>query len=353
MMNQATKPHYYSQIQNESYMTQSKTNMNNDVNKTFPIIYNNTTFMVDPNLLMKTSLKFKELIKPHMKDNHCRKAIRLKILGNEFTNRNMDNFLKLAQQSPTDIKNSEMEEICKISTMFQAESVYQKALSIVQKQVNPDFHVSQKKYDGSKRFILIESINHENFDNMEKDNNYKGKVKEQNLENEPKPKSINYRVKIKYQAMKCPIFQFSIDGKILYTAKHQYNHIFIGEGDEVHIKKTISNRVAEITQQHDRTNFIKTNEKEFQLKYNESTKPKHLSLSATFPHKGKNMTLNSKISKKNIVFQNSKGETVLKITKKSYQTYELDTLQSIDPLMIFIISLSAIIGPHDEPFGGF
>ena len=77
------------------------------------------------------------------------------------------------------------------------------------------------------------------------------------------------------------------------------------------------------------------------------------SLSVTFPHNDKNLTWKSKESKKHHTLENSKGQEVLVIKKKSYQTIEIETFQSIDPLTIFVIGLSEIVGPHDEPFGGF
>ncbi|KAK8840394.1 hypothetical protein M9Y10_030955 [Tritrichomonas musculus] len=189
---------------------------------------------------------------------------------------------------------------------------------------------------------------------FEKDNN---KVKE----NDQSHKSIIYQIKISYHFMKCPFYTFSKDGNILYTAKHLYNEIFIGKGNEVHISKDTSNRIGQILQEH-RLNSILADGKRFKLKYVESGKPNHFSLSVNFPNKGKEVTWrpkkydlkkNPKKSKRDCSLENSKGQTVLSLKKKSNHLFEIDTLQSIDPLMIFVIGISGIIGPHDEPFGGF
>ena len=189
-------------------------------------------------------------------------------------------------------------------------------------------------------------------------------------DNKLKERPISYRIKIGYHVMKCPVFKFSNNEKNLYTAKQQYNTIYIGEGSEVHINKDATNRVGQISQEHNRTNFILAEGKRFQVKYVESGKSNHFSLSVTFPHENKNVTwnpinskhflnfqgeytTNQKKSKRNFVLANSKGQTVLIFKKMSNKEFEIETLQTIDPLFIFAIGLSGIIGPHDKPFGGF
>lgn len=189
-----------------------------------------------------------------------------------------------------------------------------------------------------------------------KDNN---KIKEINQNAKP----ITYQIKISYHFMKCPIFTFSNEDNILYTAKHQYNEIIIGKGYEVHINKDSSNHIGKILQEHDRINSILEKGKRFNVKFVELEKPNHFSLSVTFPNKGRNVTwapkkfdnkkTPNKRSKKDCVLANSDGQTVFIFKKKSNDLFQIQTIQSIDPLIIFAIGLSAIIGPHDGPFGGF
>lgn len=105
----------------------------------FPIIYDDYTFYVDPFSLIKESFRFKELIGPYVNDYTQMKEIHLLIHGNQFTRRNMNNFLRICQQLQTDVKNNEMKEICEIAKMFQADAIYNKGLAFIQANEDPNF----------------------------------------------------------------------------------------------------------------------------------------------------------------------------------------------------------------------
>ncbi|KAK8870944.1 hypothetical protein M9Y10_008857 [Tritrichomonas musculus] len=133
----------------------------------FHVVYNDTTYMVDPIKLGKSSLKFRELILPFIHNTEQVNALHLEIRTNQFSDRNMNNFLKLCQQLPTDVQNSEMEEICEIAKMFKAEDIYNLGIAFIKQHLDPNFDVPDNKYDGSDGITYlyidddIHAIHHE------------------------------------------------------------------------------------------------------------------------------------------------------------------------------------------------
>ena len=369
--------------------------------QTFPVIYNHARYMVDPALLFNSSLRFRELLQPFMQDNQISPDLELEVAGYDFSNRNMNNFLKLCQNLPTDVQNSEMKEICEIAKMFKAEKIYDTGLSFVQSNLDPNFNVPDDKYDGSngKSYMFIECENHvihhadledlefddfededenenENKNDENKDNNKTNEsVKdEKKTEETPKKvKSVIYLVRAENHSVKCPVFRFCLDGKILYTAKQKDNNIFIGQGNNVHINSDTSNHVGHIFQDSNSVNFIRLNDQQYKLKYVASGKPDHTSLSVTFPYKERQITWTPKTpkynaiknkyylnfhgeyhhrpirSRKNIVLQNPNGHTTFIVRKMADNVYELEALPLINPLVIFTIGLSDIVGPFFDP----
>lgn len=198
------------------------------------------------------------------------------------------------------------------------------------------------------------------YSDINKDSNRSSEKKESNSN------PITYQIKVSYRFMKYPLFTFLNGNNILFTAKHQNNEFFIGKGFEVHVNKETNNQVGKILEEHDRVNSILANGNRFKLKYIESEKPNRFMISVSFrnngekvewkPKKNINRKNNPELklkSKRDFVLENSERKTVFVFRKKSNDLFEIETVQSIDPLIIFTIGLSAIIGPHDGPFGGF
>lgn len=61
---------------------------------------------------------------------------------------------------------------------------------------------------------------------------------------------------------------------------------------------------------------------------------------------------NPQRSKKNIVLANEDDHTVFILRKMSDCLFEYETLESIDPLTLFSIGLSGIVGPYDDHLNG-
>ncbi|KAK8837768.1 hypothetical protein M9Y10_036306 [Tritrichomonas musculus] len=141
-------------------------------NQTFPIIYNHRAFLVDPGSLSNASFKFKELISPFLKDNEI-SDLRLQIIYNQFTFRSIDNFLRLCQNLPTDVQDSEMKEICEIAKMFQANQIYNTGLSFIKSNIDSNFFVPDDKYN-DKPYLFIECetnvIHHEDLNDLDFEN---------------------------------------------------------------------------------------------------------------------------------------------------------------------------------------
>lgn len=102
-------------------------------NQTFPVIYKNRAYMVDPNGLINSSFKVKELINPFLKNNFQITELRLQVVYCIFSNHNMENFLRICQNLPADVRNSEMKEICDIAKMFQADNIYNCGIDFIHK----------------------------------------------------------------------------------------------------------------------------------------------------------------------------------------------------------------------------
>ena len=173
-----------------------------------------------------------------------------------------------------------------------------------------------------------------------------------------------------------PVYHFSLKGKVLYSAKQKYNDIYIGDGKSIHINKDTSNHVGHIYQDNNKTNFVLADKDKYEIKYVDSGRPKHYSLSVTFPYKDKQVTWTPKIprydsvknkyylnfhgeyhrnpikSGKNIVLVNSSGHTAFIARKMADNVFELETLPSVNPLIVFTIGLCDIVGQYDDQFGG-
>lgn len=130
--------------------------------QTFPVVYNDATFMVDPIALAKSSEKFKTLVEPFIEENPNLTGMQLDVCGKNFSFRSMNNFLRTCQNLPTDVLNPEMKEMCEIAKMFQAEKIYTIGLEFIQKHLDPDFNVPDNKYDGSDgvTHMIVECENH-------------------------------------------------------------------------------------------------------------------------------------------------------------------------------------------------
>lgn len=56
-------------------------------------------------------------------------------------------------------------------------------------------------------------------------------------------------------------------------------------------------------------------------------------------------------SSKNIVLANVQGHTTFIVRKVGYLIYEVECLPIVDPIIVFTIGLSDIVGPYLDPLG--
>lgn len=350
--------------------------------KSFIIIYNNTKFIVDPVSLSNSSLKFKELIQPYIQDYEKIKSLHLEISGNQFTNRDMNNFLLLCQSQPTDVKNSEMKDICEIAKMFKADKIYNTGLDFIQKNIDATFSVDDNKYDGLDGTTYLQLIGANN--DVQNDSNLNENQEEikdetnennENIEsNEETQNPVIYTIRVVNHTFKCPTFKFILDNRILFTAKQKYNEIFIAEGDNVHIRKK-ENHVGHIAQsEKEKNNLISLRDVSIKLNYVNTAILGHYSIDVSFPFedhtehwiprkpkfdpKTNNYYLNfsgsfnhtSLQSAKNLILQNQDGKLTYIVRKIDNNIYEVECNQSLDPLIAFSIVLSDIVGPYDDPW---
>lgn len=128
------------------------------LNKTFPIVYQGKRYLVDPTCLIQSSAKFHELITPFLHNGFDIDTLHLKINYDKFTERNVNNFLKLCQNLQTDVQNSEIKEICLLAKMFKAEIIYKTGITFVQQSIDPNFVIPNNMFNEENvTFLLIES----------------------------------------------------------------------------------------------------------------------------------------------------------------------------------------------------
>ncbi len=365
--------------------------------QTFTIIYNGEKYLVDPVSMSSSSLQFRTLIDPYISDPEKMKEIQLKIEGSQFSNRNMNNFLRLCQNFPTDVQNSEMEEICEIAAMFKAKEIYETGYNFIKNNLNPDFNVPDDKYDQSNFIIKskekLSDAYFEDTNNPKYDGNYysindddrnnnaadisiiKSKKKiTGNVENRRKRPSIQklpviYTINVKNHSLKCPTFKFLQKETVLFAAKEKCNDIFVAEGNEVHIGQK-EMHIAHILQnpQNLLINTVYTKHNQFNIRY-KKVGPNKYSIDTSIKIDEKNQSLVPKKPKfdskknrcildcsgqyhlkvkpslKNIVLDNSDGQTMFIVRKKDEKVFEVECDPGIEPLVAFCIAISDIVGP--------
>lgn len=252
--------------------------------------------MVDPESLMKVSLQFRNLIGPFKKYHPNISDLKLEVVGNEFSDRNMEIFSNCAK-------------ICKIAKLFGAEQIYNTGVRFIQLYIDPKFYVPDNEYDinNEQTYLFVECATHKvhhesNLSQLDFDESYKedkdnyqsndeNKPSKENNDNKQQKISINvqkddeilksviYQIRCIKRSMKCNEYKLHMNGNAIYTARQQLDNIIIGKSNKVHINKDKSNHFAKIVQEsnHKLNDVSIKNEKSFQIKYTDCIKPNQYS----------------------------------------------------------------------------
>ena len=126
-------------------------------NQSFPILYQNERFLVDPSSLYNSSQKFQELISLY---GHEIQSKHLRVTYNNITTRNLCNFLKICQNQQTDVQDAELKEICLIAKLFKAEQIYNTGLNFIKSNIDSNFFVPDNLFDeiNGNQYLLLESV---------------------------------------------------------------------------------------------------------------------------------------------------------------------------------------------------
>ena len=209
---------------------------------------------------------------------------------------------------------------------------------------------------------------HEDLDTVDydcKDNNAKQLQKEAAA-------STCYRITPDIQFMEDPIFYFKKEGKIIYTAYLKENVIHIGEGSITVNNKNGFNDIAKITRMKDDYNVVNIGDQEIDIRYALYYPSSDYSIKISFDHNGKKLSWKPKTPKtaksfngkfnhrpiksdKNIILQNhSKNPTFIFRSMKD-NVYEAECNPEINPVIVFAIALSEIVGPlsYESKFSFF
>lgn len=327
--------------------------------------------MVDPNMLFNSSRKFALLVQPFGTEaTHCQ----LVILQHNFSERCIHNFLKLVQNLPADVQDSEMKEICEIAKMFQADQIYNTGLSFIQNNIDPSFFVPDNKYETGPQALLLEAQakmvhNNNDFELNSDDEEYEtSKSTSDSKPKEPKVETIIYQIKVDRPMMKCHQYHLIRNGEVLLSAKKKGNNIVVGKGIDIHLKTSTANHCAQISQER-MHNIIKANNQTIILKYVLFPDSKAFSMSVSFLHNNeqiywfpKQPKLNPKTgnyglrlvgshhhvpmnSNKNSVLKNKSGKTTFITRMMAVDFFEAECHPDISPEIVFCIALSSIVGP--------
>ncbi|KAK8885765.1 hypothetical protein M9Y10_041219 [Tritrichomonas musculus] len=341
------------------------------MNQTLPVIYQEERFLVDPSLLAQSSLRFQELISTNQ---NSFENIQLKITNNQFTVRNVSNFLKICQNQQTDVQNSELEEILSLAIIFKSEQIYNMGLNFIHQSIDPNYTVPSQLFNQTESLILKSQNENSHFQNVDvnelefddscdvldtskiednKDNN-------QNEKKKKKHSSTFYQITSDNPMMKCQRYYLKKDNQILYMAKIKNDEIYIGEGSNFHISENKFENTAKIKRDCQGYNIVNTDDQEFKIKFLKYGN-KH-SLSASFYNNGSKLSWRPKEAKnsnsyngefhhqpipsnKNIILQNPRNHSTFILRKMSKKSYEAECHPGVKPIIAFAISLSQILGP--------
>ena len=248
-------------------------------NLTFPIIYKNERFLVDPILLCNKSQKFQYLMNQNegKTQNFC-----LKITYNFFTTRNVSNFLKIIQDQATDVQKSEIKEICLLAKMFQADDIFNKAFNFIKEEIDNNFFIPSDQLKEISQSLVFESESNENsnafhcdlneleFDDSctENDSKNNNKISDDKYNNNHlKNISVCYKIKLENPILKCHRFYFMEDDKVVFTAKQKFDDIVIAEGKNCHFKESEQTTMAKIKRDYKGLNIATVRDQEIKIRY--------------------------------------------------------------------------------------
>lgn len=341
----------------------------------FPIVYKQEHFTVDPSFLYDSSKKFQKLINENVLD---RQTIHLRISYDNLSPRNINNFLKICQNQQTDVQNDELKEICLIAKIFQAEQIYDTGLNFIQNNIDSNFFIPDKDFDemSGNQYLFLEPIeekpliHHLDMDELEFEDSTECPTPElsqsnntnsesQNQNQKQQIHSVCYQITEDIPLLKRTRFYFSKGNHILYMAKPKKNDIYIGEGTNLHISDNKFENSAKISRTNENC-VVNTDDQEFKITFIKSRES--YSLATSFVNKGVKHIWKPKdpksstefngeynhipmSSKKNIILQNSNNRPTLIIRKMSNKVIEVECHPNVNPIIIFSIALSQILGP--------
>lgn len=348
-------------------------------NPTITVIYQNENYMVDYNKLLNSSAKFRQLMQPYIDNAVDPRRLQVRIIYDKFNPRNVRNFLKMLQNIKNDVHANEIPEITELAKLFETESIYNKGMTFIHSRIDPNYSVPNNFYETeTEKFITIElaknllsqhakSLNelqfNDKFDLTEpKMDMRQSKIESKSTSSLNEIHSICYKIQTLNPFMKCSRYIFSHEGRILFTAKQKVNEIFIGQGNDVHIHENKFDNRAQILQNADGYNIVNTDDQQFKINYIPIGSKKQYSLQTSFNHKGKMLDWSPKDpatittyagefnhepipSKKNIILKNPAGKPTFIVRKMAKNVFELECADTLNPLIVFAVGLSQVIGP--------
>ena len=353
----------------------------NALNQTLPVLYKQRQFMVDPGQMYNASRVFQTLSQPFVSRGITKLQIRINT--DRYSERSIENFLKLCQGLPSDVLDSEMQEMCEIAKMFEADQIYNTGANFIRTKFNPNFNIPNFQNNPAQPLIIVEEEGSSQIPLQQavgdwefaSDDDDRIEVEHQSvnsssssLDGKERGQTKIYEIRIERPMMKCIRFHFLDNATILYSAKQKGDHVVFGKGTDVHIETIVSNHIASINRE-ELYNEIHLEDQKIILKYVKCPESGAISTSICFNHKGTQLywfpkmpklnpqtgTYGLKLSgayrhnpitsKKNTAMKNSAGKTTCIVRKMGENFYEVELNPEVAPLIAFAIGVSCILGP--------
>lgn len=188
-----------------------------------------------------------------------------------------------------------------------------------------------------------------------KDNNNNNKLKKT-------AQSACYKIIPNLHLMSDPIFYFMKGDKVIYTAIGKENVFYICEGKCEDNQEGDFKNIAKLTRNKDNYNIVNTGDQEIKIRYALYYPTYDYSIKISFDHQGKKLSWKPKTpksptsfngeynhtpieSEKNMILQNHSLDPTFILRAMSKETYEAECHQSVNPIVVFSIALSQIVGP--------
>ncbi|OHS95663.1 hypothetical protein TRFO_38200 [Tritrichomonas foetus] len=335
--------------------------------QSFPIIFNNHKFYVDPERMSESSHKFQQLVQSVIEN---REQYYMKLISSDFTVESLDIFFKLCMKEPINVPTEMVEDILQISDFFKADFLKESALKHIYQNINSNYIFIPSH---SHTNLELEKINNihciDNFDDFDFDEE-STKLNDNNQKvYHSLPKVVIYELNIVKKPLRATTFSLKKEGKVIYRAKSNHSFIFIEDGSHEIRMSNSENLKIKINRKVENINEVVMNDSKFFINYITFPQSNISSMDVIFEQNGQQyrwrpmepkynnktnkFTLSlggeyrakSVVSKHNMTLINSQGKIVFICRKVANGKFEIETSSLLNSDIAAALAFSAVVGP--------